>query len=344
MTVCPNCSAPLGAANYCAKCGLSFVGWPPNAPTVVPPPLPKEIVAKPVEAWRLWRVYRQDGLTLDPELAGELADDFDKGLNPFRGLFGPRLHAIGVAGGYRWPRIAHGECRAPSSPDVMFLHGQKPQHSAPDPACRCGVWAFHDLDQLWPHILQYHGIEVYGRVQMWGRLIEHKAGWRAEYAKPVELFLIDWLKSETATETAAGLADYYGCPVHVVDEPEQLAEIQKQQAAAREAEVRKTAVNAQNYTDWIKQLQSSFVLQQHSAPGVLVRKSVRSNPHLSLWPATPSWPRRCLNKFDRYMDWAVQFESTALSLFMGVAAPTLAVVAVILAVSFAVAACLDAVT
>jgi hypothetical protein len=49
---------------------------------------------------------------------------------------------------------------------------------------------------------------IYGRVYLWGRLIECKHGWRAQYAYPAEFW--------TDQEDMKNLANYYGVPVRIL--------------------------------------------------------------------------------------------------------------------------------
>lgn len=65
-------------------------------------------------------------------------------------------------------------------------------HIAPAWDCSCGVWAFKDLDRLIAAIgSAYNSIKVIGSVSLWGRVIETENGYRAQYAYPAELWLLD---------------------------------------------------------------------------------------------------------------------------------------------------------
>lgn len=69
-----------------------------------------------------------------------------------------------------------------------------PGHAAPQFNCTCGVWAFKSIDML-PAALHGQGhrneIRVIGSVDLWGRVIETENGFRAQYAYPKELWLLD---------------------------------------------------------------------------------------------------------------------------------------------------------
>jgi len=77
--------------------------------------------------------------------------------------------------------------------------------SAPVAGCTCGIYALKNEADLWQ---QFHGgeIDVWGSVKLWGRIIEHDTGYRAEFAYPDRLHV-------RGREFAARVADLYGCDV-----------------------------------------------------------------------------------------------------------------------------------
>jgi len=60
------------------------------------------------------------------------------------------------------------------------------RHDAPDPLCTCGLHATHTIDVL----RRTRCPAVLGRVALWGRVVEHEHGYRAQYAYPQRLRLI----------------------------------------------------------------------------------------------------------------------------------------------------------
>lgn len=65
-------------------------------------------------------------------------------------------------------------------------------HVAPHWGCQCGIWAFKDIDRLLAVMGQkYAGVCVVGSVDLWGKVIETENGYRAQYAYPKELWLLD---------------------------------------------------------------------------------------------------------------------------------------------------------
>ncbi len=57
----------------------------------------------------------------------------------------------------------------------------------PDFSCTCGVYAAKSIE----HLRQrgYKRFGVHGEVYLWGRVVEHERGWRAQFAYPKTLFL-----------------------------------------------------------------------------------------------------------------------------------------------------------
>jgi preprotein translocase subunit YajC len=60
-------------------------------------------------------------------------------------------------------------------------------HDAPQMNCTCGIYAaktFPDLRRA-----GYAGYGIHGEVYLWGIVVEHELGWRAQYACPKNFFL-----------------------------------------------------------------------------------------------------------------------------------------------------------
>ena len=66
-------------------------------------------------------------------------------------------------------------------------------HDAPWPDCQCGFYAYGRREDAWNHLETFvhnNGEALgwaFGRVSLWGRIVEHELGLRAEYAYPYEL-------------------------------------------------------------------------------------------------------------------------------------------------------------
>ncbi|GBC86220.1 hypothetical protein HRbin12_00206 [bacterium HR12] len=111
----------------------------------------RDTLTEPVVAWRTWI------------LAGS-RDGEDLRLLP---LFGDRRP---------WPP------REPMRASCV----RRGRHPVPDLTCTCGVYATHGLAGL----RRARDPAVLGTVALWGRVVEHTAGYRAEYGYPQRLRLV----------------------------------------------------------------------------------------------------------------------------------------------------------
>ena len=65
-------------------------------------------------------------------------------------------------------------------------------HAAPAKECTCGYWGFKTIELLQEALVPYiDSVKVIGSVEIWGKVIECANGFRAEYAYPKELWLLD---------------------------------------------------------------------------------------------------------------------------------------------------------
>jgi hypothetical protein len=87
----------------------------------------------------------------------------------------------------------------------------EPQHQAPGKDCHCGIYAYKRSVPLEDSDKPY----VAGEVNMWGRVIEHADGYRAQFAYPKRLFVVDG--GERAQHIAVALGLAYGVPCEVWD-------------------------------------------------------------------------------------------------------------------------------
>jgi hypothetical protein len=58
-------------------------------------------------------------------------------------------------------------------------------HTPPNGDCSCGIYAAKSFDQL--RRIGYAELGVCGEVYLWGTVVEHKLGWRAQFAYPKTL-------------------------------------------------------------------------------------------------------------------------------------------------------------
>lgn len=97
-------------------------------------------------------------------------------------------------------------------------------HPAPERACRCGIYAARGVEALRGYLGHPHGCGMYpraiGLVALWGNVIEHEFGWRAQFAYPLKLWLpgLDPLERPLPgwSAMALDLADY-GVPIEPID-------------------------------------------------------------------------------------------------------------------------------
>lgn len=89
-------------------------------------------------------------------------------------------------------------------------------HHAPQSDCTCGIYASKGLDHL--SRLGYTGNRIHGEVFLWGTVIEHEEGWRAQFAYPRNLFVplaevpLGMRRVESWLATLAA----YGCDISVL--------------------------------------------------------------------------------------------------------------------------------
>ena len=69
-------------------------------------------------------------------------------------------------------------------------------HEVPQTDCTCGVYAAKNLEHL--RQFGYEGRGIHGEVYLWGTVVEHGLGWRAQFAYPKSLALpADLIPSDT---------------------------------------------------------------------------------------------------------------------------------------------------
>jgi hypothetical protein len=91
-------------------------------------------------------------------------------------------------------------------------------HDVPSPSCECGIHAGREL-AAWKHYLAV-GAEgrVFGRVMLWGSVVEGAAAWRGALARPVEIVVPE---AVTDRHEVAEALRAYGVPVNVLEPVEE---------------------------------------------------------------------------------------------------------------------------
>jgi preprotein translocase subunit YajC len=89
--------------------------------------------------------------------------------------------------------------------------------------CTCGVYAAKSIEHL--HQCGYKKFGVHGEVYLWGKVVEHERGWRAQFAYPKTLFLaadtIPFSLSEINSRLKT-LSDF-GTDIFLLDDCERVA-------------------------------------------------------------------------------------------------------------------------
>lgn len=103
----------------------------------------------------------------------------------------------------------------PMVADCNGGYGQ-PHTGAAIRGCGCGLWAMKTKKQA-REASHHYGAMVVGEVALWGHFVEHQFGWRAEYAYPQRLYVIEpWNPTDDrAVKLAESLLEQYGVPVEV---------------------------------------------------------------------------------------------------------------------------------
>lgn len=89
-------------------------------------------------------------------------------------------------------------------------------HEPPQTDCTCGVYASKSLEQL--RTTGYERCGIHGEVYLWGTVVEHERGWRAQFAYPKSLVLQpDAIPSDTKEmEARLGALVAYDTDIFIV--------------------------------------------------------------------------------------------------------------------------------
>jgi len=121
--------------------------------------------------------------------------------------------------GERWKpsQLLAARCRASAVVGTIACRVEgHDSHDAPQAKCTCGVYASKSLEQLLT--TGYAKCGIHGEVYLWGTVVEHELGWRAQFAYPKTLFLpSDLIPSDTKEmECRLGALAAYGTDIFIV--------------------------------------------------------------------------------------------------------------------------------
>jgi hypothetical protein len=116
------------------------------------PDLSRPLSADPLVGWRIWRLERRDGA----------------------------LTLVSMTRALAWPHREAMRARC----------GRFERHAAPDLSCRCGIYATGSVATLARSGVFDVDTAVVGTAALWGTVVDHELGARAEFAYPARLRLV----------------------------------------------------------------------------------------------------------------------------------------------------------
>lgn len=138
---------------------------------------PDRLETDPVIAWRRWYAFQRHGET--------------------------RLQSPVLP--YTWPPGVRSESRC-----------SKHYFASPHLECKCGFYAVKSRRDIPLRHPTPHVATVVGTVSLWGRVVEHELGYRAQYAYPFSLY-VEALPGQECI--VRGLIEEYGVDVELVEAP-----------------------------------------------------------------------------------------------------------------------------
>ena len=142
------------------------------------------IVREPIVGWRLWNF-------MYPHFLANLGNDT---------IYVPR-------------EKIEARCEQVSTIGTLVLGKDPSEQQAPHLTCTCGIYAYKEKPRLLREIGKTNsGLRlVYGEINLWGKVIEHEDGYRAQFGYPKRLWCTP------AIEPLAGWIGYvYGVPCEVM--------------------------------------------------------------------------------------------------------------------------------
>src|SRR5437870_5277691 len=89
-----------------------------------------------------------------------------------------------------WPPLDRLNAECQTRPGLRLaragLHRHDEERTSPEPACSCGIYAYHDIAPM-TRALREEPYMFGGAVLCWGRIVIHPEGLRAQHARPLAL-------------------------------------------------------------------------------------------------------------------------------------------------------------
>jgi hypothetical protein len=112
-------------------------------------------------------------------------------------------------------------CEQYSTIGTLVLRKDHSEQQAPPLTCTCGIYAYKEKPRLLREIRNINSglrlvannryVPIYGEINLWGKVIEHEDGYRAQFGYPKRLWCTP------AIEPLAGWIGYvYGVPCEVM--------------------------------------------------------------------------------------------------------------------------------
>lgn len=115
---------------------------------------------------------------------------------------------LGEIEGFRAWRIFNG-CLVSLCVDDVWLPGEPMTATDVSEDNTNGAHAFKTLPDAISYSRGYENSAV-GRVKLWGQIIEHELGYRAEFSKPIEILAVRWRKINGEMGCVKEIAKRYG--------------------------------------------------------------------------------------------------------------------------------------
>jgi len=163
-----------------------------------------------------------------------------------------------------WPKgtPAHAICRAiyHDAPDPEWAAIMRAAHRPPVESCSCGLYALKSPRHARAQPELASEILAYGKVALWGKVIEGTDGYRAESAYPLELYL-----APGAWKHRHLLKDY-GVPLHPLPLYEQTEEWKNDTYDAQAAHAAQVAVVAHAFSPSVTSTHTQQLYQLTATP------------------------------------------------------------------------------